>query len=518
MAFSLRNRVQPLLKENRSIPVYEVALWLGLAGGLCMAVVAPGLAPWINDEAKLITNAWLANATGWPAQTGLLGTQGYFYGPAPTWFYQLALLVTHDIYGLVTIHAVLFYVMTLVAGWLLVRNTGLSRSTLLILAFTPAVCFYSRQLWDNSFNIPVSIGLLALYAHQCVHPSQWKRMFLGAGCVLALGIHLSAATLVIVLLIHGSWTNRKRLRQWLIPFLIGAVLMLIPHLPYVGSQVSILTGTVAKPVLINDGLVQGYPYQIFRQSRAESVLFAWTGGRLFTSDFSIMPRFESGYLYVGHHILGWISRGVYVFFVLGLVSGLRSFLKYNSNRCKDLSSPLRSLLLISGMVIVTNSVLFAVIRPVAVDHYFNGSFGTYVVLILAGASMVVQKGWKVLVVILVFCLGGYTGLCLLNLHQTKGRQLGYGPVLSEQLRVLQEVKDRGAEGFHTNVIHFVFFPHAVRTLWRLDPPKTLEKSDALWPVVKPIDPHQGRLLVEEKAKSQDQTVPLPLHVPAKPMR
>jgi hypothetical protein len=491
---------------------------LGLLAGLVMAVIAPGLAPWINDEAKLLNNAWLSNTTGWPAKMGLLGTQGYFYGPAPTWFYQLALLVTHDIYGLVTIHAVLFYTATLMAGWFLTRTAGFPTSSLLILAFAPGICFYSRQLWDNSFNIPISIGLLALYASQRGRAARWKLMLLGAGCVLAMGIHLSAVTLVVVLLIHAWLANRQRVKSWIIPFMMGAVLMLLAHLPYIGWQISILTGAVPKPVLINEGLVEGYPYAAFRQSRTESIFFAWTGGRILTASFSIMPRFESGYLSIGQDILGWITQGMYVFFVIGLVGVLIGFLKYKFKRFIDLPSSMRDLVLIGVGVILCNSLLFAVIRPVRMDHYFNGSFSAYLVVILAGVSVLIQRGWKVMVILPVLCLGGYTGLCLLNLHQTKGRQLGYGPVLSEQLRVLQEVENRGAGGFHTNVVHFVFFPHAVRTLWRLDPPTTLAKSDALWPVVKPMNPHAGRLLVEEKTTSQDQTVPLPLHVPAKPIR
>lgn len=517
MAFNVSALIRPHPSTNPWSLVRQVGLWTSLTAGLLMAVIDPGLAPWINDEAKLLTNAWLANSTGWPAKTGLLGTQGYFYGPTPTWFYQLGLLITHNICVLVILHALIFYGATLTLGWFLVRNAGLSRLTLLLLAFMPSICFYSRQLWDNSFNIPLSCGLLGLYASYLSAPGRWKLRGLGAGCALAVGVHLSAITLVAAIVAHGVWTHRTRLRRWLVPFLTGAACVMMLHLPYLGSQISIFTGAMPKPMLENSGLVAGYPYLMPRQSSVESVWFAWTGSRVLTADFSIMPRFDTGPVGLVQQFLRWMTYPLYLCCILGVAGEiLRNFRK--KEVFTKQSSQTRVLILICFCVIFLNSLLFAVIRPVAMDHYFNGSFGAYVVLTSAGLSCTAYRWWKILIRVTIVCLAGYTCLCLLNLKQTQGRQLGYGPVLGEQLRILQEVKNQGVEGIYTDVIHFVFFPHALRTLWRLDPPAEVKSDPGLWPAVTPRDRYQGYLMIEWGDRSRDQMLPLQLNLPAQSMR
>ena len=69
----------------------SIALAALILAGL-VPLVWPGDIPFINDEPQLIASAVNANQDHRLAAMGLLGTFGLFYGPAPTWVYQVLVL------------------------------------------------------------------------------------------------------------------------------------------------------------------------------------------------------------------------------------------------------------------------------------------------------------------------------------------------------------------------------------------------------------------------------------------
>src|SRR5512133_2897396 len=90
-----------------------VALAVALAA--LPALVLPGDAPFINDEAFLVLAALRANAAHRLAELGLVGTKGLPYGPIPTWIYQALLALTHGPVALVVLHAALLAAGTAIA-------------------------------------------------------------------------------------------------------------------------------------------------------------------------------------------------------------------------------------------------------------------------------------------------------------------------------------------------------------------------------------------------------------------
>lgn len=485
--------------------------------GAVMSVAMPGLALWIADEPKLIINALLANASGRPAPHGLLGTFDFFYGPIPTWLYQLILLVTHDVYAIVTIHAAAFYGLTIAAAFWLAGSAGFRRDTVLALAVCPAIAFYSRQLWDNSFNIPLSIGLLALYASYLRRPAAWKLVTLGALMGVMISIHTSAVTLVAGLLAHAVWRHRSSSVRFVGQLSIGCIAALLPLSPYIYSQVPVAIGVAPKPVRFVTGLIDGYPYPMPKQSRGQSSLFAFSGSRVLSADFRIMPAYADGPAAVVQKVARAGTWVVHLMFGIGVLHAL----KIATRRKRRAGATVESHLAIVALtIIVLQAALFAIIRPIAVDHYFNGSLAAYLVLVFVGREQIPGKLGQALAVMLVVCLGLYTSLCLMNLRETNGQQLRYGPTLGEQRRVLQEVRDLSTSRLQTDVIHLVFFPESVRSLWVLEGHSRQPATSDAVPLVISKDRRTGSLevLMEAPPGHTSRKFLLDLGVPLQPMK
>jgi hypothetical protein len=466
----------------------------------------------------LINNALAANAAGKLALTGLLGTFDVYYGPIPTWLCQFVLLFTHDIYTLVTIHATVFYVGTILAIALLVREASLPRSLIGIVALSPAVCLYSRQIWDNSINLPLSMALLAMYASLLRRPATWKLWLLGALCVISMSIYASAITLIAAVVLHGAGLQRRRLGRFVTHIALGATIAVLPLLPYVMSQLPVALGLAPAPDRPVTGLVPGYPYLAAQQTRAESAFFALTGTRTMTGEFQIMPRFEAGPAkYVQAVAQGgtWI---IHLLFAAGVCWAVRQVFRSNQPDEKPaVAVPIAATCLLA---ILFNAVLFVAIRPVAVDHYFNGSCGVYVVIVGLALKQLASWRWSGAVVgVAIVCLSSYTALSLANLQQTQGRQLGYGPVLEEQVRVVNDFRAAGEAGFETDVIHMVFVPHGVRTLWRLQPADAPSPHTPGQRFVTSAARDRGELVIQPQVPQNESArgLPLLLDTPLKTM-
>ena len=169
------------MKQHRAL-LGNLVLLAALCLGLLFATWRPLLAPWVNDEPRLIANALDANAARQLARQGLVGNFTVHYGPLPTWIYQGLLAVTHDISSLLVLHAVLFYGATVGAMWCVGRAAGLPRAFVGVVGVSPVVCYYSRALWDNSMLVPLSLAILAAYAGWLASPTRWRALGLTLLC------------------------------------------------------------------------------------------------------------------------------------------------------------------------------------------------------------------------------------------------------------------------------------------------------------------------------------------------
>src|SRR5690606_17924468 len=142
------------------------------------------------------------------ATHGLQGTRG-IYGPAATWFYQLALRLGGGDLAFVCLlkTSICGILLWIASAWLLsLRRPPLSPVILLAAFLSPYLWIYGRDLWDNSFVIPLSALAIASYARflEAEDDTQRQRLLALSFVFLSLGalIHLMMVPVIAALGVH----------------------------------------------------------------------------------------------------------------------------------------------------------------------------------------------------------------------------------------------------------------------------------------------------------------------------
>ena len=186
-----------------------------------LPVIWPGDIPFINDEPMLIINAVRANAAGRLAESGLVGTFGFTYGPFPTWVYQALTAISHDLVLVAALHAALISVATAGALWWLSRSLGLWAWFAAVPLLSPYFWFDARVLWDNPFLIPLGALAVAGYAANLTSESTWGLRVAVAAMMAILLVHLMGIALVAPLAVHMTVRWRAVIKHRLS---VGAIL------------------------------------------------------------------------------------------------------------------------------------------------------------------------------------------------------------------------------------------------------------------------------------------------------
>jgi hypothetical protein len=427
--------------------------------GFTLVLFNPSLTSWINDEPKLIGNALLANESGTLAREGLTGSFKAFYGPIPTWFYQASLLITHNVSGLVVIHAICFYAATIGGLVWLARELQLRIGFIAAIAVSPVVYYYSRILWDNSFNVPLSILLIAAYARFVRAPSHAAAAGVAVLAVVSMSVHAMIAPLVAGIGIHALWRQRPALRRHWLPIVVSIVAVLGILTPYLMAQYAIVTGARTFPPQ-SEALTPVNPYLLPPQTPAEAAWFAFTGTRHFGGDFLNAANFADGTLKTLYVLCSDVSRLIHVLFVVGAVFWVWRI----ATRPKSIRGPRGELCMVGGIALVLQSAYFAFLQVIPAGHYFNGTLAVFALFAWVGIHELPVAIGTLIVWILTVSWGAALVLGVLQLE----RQQGDGTTIAEQRRVLNELHAGGATGFLTDVINPAMFPQAMRTLARLD--------------------------------------------------
>ncbi len=164
----------------------------------------------LGDQAQLILNALADNQSGRISSVGLLGTRGLHYGPVPTYLYQLMLMVSHDLMTIVYIKIIVFQALLgLSLFWLKRLFSNLSIELGLTVLLSPYILLYSRELWDNSWNLVFCALCFAAYWE--FHLRQQTKFLIGSAlCAsLAMQTHLMSLPLIITIALHFFWNLRK---------------------------------------------------------------------------------------------------------------------------------------------------------------------------------------------------------------------------------------------------------------------------------------------------------------------
>jgi hypothetical protein len=431
-----------------------------LALALLPALVFPGDAPFINDDALLLANALAANDGGGLATHGLLGTRGVRYGPLPTWIYQGLLLLTHDPVALVVLHAILLSGAVALAVYGIARASGLWPWFGLVIVASPYLWFYARLLWDNSFNIALTALATSTYA---TFLSRRSGLALAATSILlvsALLVHQMALAFVIPVAAHFLVFERSTLRRrlWLVLPPMAVIGLLSWRYWWDLATISEAVGPVA------------------RTPGVDGLLFALTGTRLISAT-------GLGYFYGN----GWeggppltlavaVTALVFPLALVGVaVSGWRLVQAIRA-RHRTVASDLAGIAL---AVVISQAILDALVHAEGHPHYHNATWIAHALLAWTAADWLAKLPWRKARTATLLGCAVVTGALLtvnisilLSLHRSGGtRTTSYGTALANQVEIARAMCRYSPDSeVLTDVPQFLEFPHGLAVLRTLTVP------------------------------------------------
>jgi hypothetical protein len=391
----------------------------------------PGDIPFIADEPELITRAHQQNAEGTWTTHGLRGTRQLDYGPVPLLVYRGLVAWFPNPVAWVVLKA--FFISAIVLWSLFSFRRffpGFPRTAWLLPFLSPYLWFYSRDLWDNSFNTAFTPALFASYlAFTRTGKKRWGFLALVCG-VLAFLTHLMALPLLMATALHFICFQRSWIRRHWRAVLCGVVVTLAVSSGYL------------EHLLHTPRDASGFHF------RLASYFFAVYGARLFSAvalEYFYGPFWflSGGWL---QNILASLAVAATAFAFLPTFWGMYQLVRPRERR--PLERDLRFLCLAA---LLLHIALIGWNQLVSHPHYYSAIWVVFWVCYALGIrDLRSSVGWsraeKVYLAGLATCFFGI----LLQLHWKHGnRQLHYGTTLSNQLELVAQ--EKCWEGFHTIV-------------------------------------------------------------------
>jgi hypothetical protein len=401
-----------------------------LAAIACLTLIWPGDLDWSGDQLLLIGQALNANEAYQLAGHGMTGTRGMVYAPAPIWFYQALLAVTHRPIVLVVIHAAVMFGLT---AWGVLWLANLLRMhwlfAMVILA-SPHAWFYGRWLWDNPFCIPLSFLLLSAWLDWRRRGSQGS-LWLAIGCGLVMpafhpmSLPLSAAVGVDLLLHVKQW---KQHAIGAAVVVVAFVLAFVKYFLHLFVKYFLHFREHASRTTIGPEMTLGGWLYPFFGARPLS------GWRM--TDYFFTPAWVAEFLGDWWTVLAIASAVLIGVSWIGMAAITRTAIRGESG-----PSPLdrRTAVVLLGalaVMIVVGGLSNVPFYP----HYFNGVWPLFAVFVWEGLRLVCRRGG------LVPTLGGLLAMNLalsvalaIGLHVSGGTRDILGPTLGNQLQILDDM-------------------------------------------------------------------------------
>lgn len=453
-------RTPPSGPRNRRIALYLLLIPLG-----ALPLLWPGDTPWIDDEPRLVLQAARNNRAGSPAVLGIpTASRGIRYGPLPTWIYSSLLRLCDDLIGLVRLRALLVTILTALSiAWLARLCPDLDPPLGTLALLSPYLWLYSRQLWDNTFLIPLSSLTLTAYLSFCGAPRFWKIAMAGAGAA-GMGLtHPMSAALIAPLLVHalffhGRWFLLRR-------FSVGALSLALagvswPYLSYLLASLSAL---------------QGRPGPL---SAWAGWTFPLSGGRFFSA---LGLEYFLGSRWTNSAVLGsspWLpAAAIWTYAALPLSwAGLllcvrRISTPPPSGRRPD---PARHMSLLCLAAMACQCALDGTLRAYGHPHYHNATWFCHFYFLWSALSR--RPSCRVPAILAALGRASYSlalacvlGFLIVNLHVSGGNQeVRYGPTLENQIWIARFLhRYRPDSPVVGEVLSYRLFPHALDALREL---------------------------------------------------
>ncbi len=426
-----------------------VLLAIGLALATLPVLLFPGDAPFVNDEPLLILDALHKNARHLPALHGLTGNRGVFYGPVPTWIYQLVLAFTHDPVTLVLVHGAILGLGVGLALWLLARDTRLWAPFAVVIPLSPVIWYQERLLWDNTFNLPLCALAVAAYVRFLAGRARAALAVAVALALVALFVHPMALAVAVPLALHMLLFERRALaREARVVFAFPALFM-AASIPYLGAVLRSSSASAMFQPTLTSPLVDGLAFPLLGgRLLSAAEFFDWAPGPLAQA-----ARWVTAVAYP----LVWAGMAVAASRVVSVVRGRRT---------AELRDHVAGLAL---AMVLAQSLLDGVLRLAVYTHYLNASWIAYAILAWVAVDALVRARSRFCRVLGTLVLAHGAALLVYDvalvgtIHTSPGQQ--YGATIANQAEVARAV-DRYPPGtpVTSDVFPYRDFPHALAAM------------------------------------------------------
>ncbi|MGN6724609.1 MAG: hypothetical protein ACTHLZ_01705 [Tepidisphaeraceae bacterium] len=420
-------------------PRHASLIWWAL--GLLLVVIPPfwaGDASFTSDDPLLIRKALDANAAHQWAVAGQMGTVGWQYGPLPIWIYQVGLHATSDPVQLAQLRCVLVSLVTLSALAWIAALIGAGGGWLILVGVSPYLLLYARQLWDNTFNIPLAALAAAAALQVVVRRSLWPLpLLIGIlGCMLLIHpMALAMAGGIAVLLAGWGWPAVKG-RSTRARLLLAASVLLVLAAGWgvTGPYRSVLaSGSVPPPAVSTHP--NAWWFALLSPRILSSAWIDYFFPHYYLHHIPAAPLFGAAQLFSSLAVFGLAWAGIAL-----------TILRWRTGK----RDPMTLAGGLAVFILVAQTALNVATHTYGHPHYYNATWIAPALLIAVSLDSARAMGRYVPTAITVLTTAGVaicTVLIHLEIHRTggtrfefQGRPVGYGPTLANEAAVVQAAR------------------------------------------------------------------------------
>ncbi len=328
--------------------------------------------------------------------------------------------------------AVIFSSVTALAlAWLL-RTLNWNPWLAVVTMLSPWLWHYSRQIWDNSFCIPLSALLVAGYADYLKRNRLWAMGVAAAAAGLLPLTHLMSLALLAPVGLHLV----LRRANWPRGVGVAAVVFTaveIPAWPYWDW----LANNYSPAIEPGRSPYAGYFYPLLGGHHLSAVGLSNLLGRKWVYG---LPGVWPYLILVAAYFSGIAYVAVWIGIVRAAREGRRVVRRMNASLADHLS-------LIALGTLAVQVWMDGTQRVYGGPHYFNATWIAYAILGYRTFQMLPAKWGKCV----LWAYGGSLGFVLVSVMVLIGRNggaqgLGWGPALSQQVAVVREIGNTPLEG------------------------------------------------------------------------
>ncbi len=371
----------------------------------------------------LIAQALENNSQGVVPSHGLQGSKGIDYGPLPLLFYQLALALLPSLFWVALAKSFLITAgMTVSVVSFLRLFPRVPKVWGIVPFLSPYLWFASRDLWDNSFLLPLSSLSLVSYLWFLRNARLRSLACAWFLAVLAVLVHLMALPLVGAMVLHLVWFKRAWLRAnsaWVAVLALGSGLAIWPYFSHLRS-------------LPNGSGGIGW--------RTASFFFSLLGARTFTS---LALEYFLGWGWFWGSWTSWVALvsiglSFYAFIPTFFGIGLSVVRAIHLWEFEQMVGAFYCFVLAGQMALLTSQGL------VSHPHYYNGVWFVFWGFLVWGQSSLEHtrqsKWWQRAGRLYLVALGVSGAIAAGGVILRSGnRELRYGTTLRNQLRLVESL-------------------------------------------------------------------------------